>query len=108
MVLVAVMDEPNKRVPVHATLLRVDSVGKTVSRRQPGQLVWGRCCYTPDWVAVHLEQEKQSGIWRLLAEGFQDQLAGVAVARGDIPAFSGSGADISLHMPGAARYWVKL
>ncbi len=108
MVLVAVMDESNQRVPVHATLLSMAGSGKAVTRRLPGQLVWGRCRFTPDWVAVHLEQEQQTGIWRLQAEGFQDQLAGVAVARGDIPAFAGSGTDISLHMPGAARYWVKL
>ncbi|WP_456418502.1 hypothetical protein [Thiolapillus sp.] len=108
MVVVAGLDEPGRQVPVHATLVWLDVSGKPLARRLPGQLVWGRRSFAADWVAMHLEQEAETGIWRLHGQGFRDQLAGVALATGDIPAFAGSWADVSLHMPGAARYWVGL
>jgi len=108
MVVVAGMDEPKQQVPVHATLVWLDASGKSIARKMPGQLVWGQRSFAPDWVAMHLEQDTGIGMWRLHGQGFQDRLAGVALASGDIPAFAGNWADASLHMPGAARYWVGL
>lgn len=108
MIVVAGMDEPGQQIPVHATLIWLDSSGNGVTRRLPGQLIWGQCSFAADWVVMHLQRDSADGFWRLQAEGLRNQLTGVALAAGDIPAFAGSWADASLHLPGAARYWVKL
>ena len=109
MIVVASMDESSQQIAAHATLVQLDSSGKSVTRRLAGQLVWGQCSFAPDWVAMHLERETGGdGAWRLSADGLRDRLTGVALATDSIPALVGNSVDVSLHLPGAAQYWVTL
>lgn len=109
MIVVAGIDESSQQIAAHATLVQLDSAGKSVTRRLAGQLVWGQCSFAPDWVVMHLERETGSGgAWRLSADGLKDRLSGVALATDSIPALVGNSVDVSLHLPGATQYWVTL